>query len=121
MTLVGVMEGGFSMIDRVLTWVMSNRDVRKVIREVRQKHVYIVTKYYVYTVSSIKTVGSLHYCIELIDKVPLRIIDPKLYEKNHRPETNMYIKRDDFIRLVTNHAEWNEKDKKVILYYNELP
>lgn len=110
------------MIGTVLTWLMSNSDVRKIIRAVRKTRVYITTKYYMYTVFDIKIVGSLYYRIELIDRIPLRTIgiDLKVYEKDHRPETNMYIKRDDFIKLVTDHAEWNDVNGRALLRYDNL-
>lgn len=110
------------MVERLLTWIMSNNDVREVIRAVRQKHAFIVTEYYMYKISNIRIVGSLYYCLELMDKVPLQDvgIDLKVYEQDHRPETNMYIKKDDFVRLVKRHAEWNRLDWKVALYYDRL-
>lgn len=109
------------MIGRVLTRLMSNKDVREVISAVRRKHAYIVTEYYIYNISDISTVGSLYYRLELTDKIPLDIrVDPRIYERDYIPETNMYIKRPDFIRLVTYHAEWNRYDRKVILYYDKF-
>lgn len=104
----------------LMTWLTSDDGVREVMRVARKKHAFIVTKHYLYTISNIRAVGSLYYCLEFTDRVRLNVkIDPKTYEELYRPKANMYIKREDFTNLIVFHAKWNRVDQRVILYYDE--
>lgn len=113
------------MVNEIITWFLSNRQQREVIKAAKNSKAFITTEFYMYDVSKISTVGT-YYILELTNKIPLgftsEIHHPTVaeYIKDNRPETSFTLSSDAFNILVKDFSEWNYIDKRVMLYYDKF-